>query len=182
MRCGRLLVLSTTVAAVSFGCQRAPDVDQQAEAAAIRALSRQWLEAINAQDLEACLEFYAADAIEMQPNAPAMVGLPAIREWFETGLLQPGISHFFEPDTIEVAVSGVDATTFDRDRTVEVIYQNHDDTEYLIPRRTVQEHVGIGHVHVTPGIIGAFCNNRRQYAAGIVGHYYKYSVNKERNF
>ena len=42
----------------------------------------------------------------MQPNAPAIVGLPAIRAWFETGLLQPGISNFFEADTIEVAVSG----------------------------------------------------------------------------
>ena len=106
MQCRRLTVLAATVAALSFGCQRVPDADQQAEVAAIRALSRQWLAAVNAQDLEACLEFYAPDAVEMQPNAPAIVGLPAIREWFETGLLQPGISNFFEPDTIEVAASG----------------------------------------------------------------------------
>ncbi len=106
MHCGRIPMLAATTVVFSLGCQAAPDVDPQAESAAIRALSLQWREAINAQNLEACLEFYAPDAIEMQPNAPAIVGLPAIRAWFETGLLQPGISNFFEPDTIEVAVSG----------------------------------------------------------------------------
>ena len=106
MHCGRFPTIAVTTAVVVLGCQGAPDVDTQAEAEAIRALSGQWLEAINAQDLEACLAFYAPDAIEMQPNAPAIVGLPAIRAWFETGLLQPGISNFFGPDTIEVAASG----------------------------------------------------------------------------
>ncbi|UCG89318.1 MAG: DUF4440 domain-containing protein [Gemmatimonadota bacterium] len=99
-------MLALAIVFLLLGCQQTSRIDQQAEAAAIRALSRQWQAAVDARDLDACLEFYAPDAIEMQPNAPAIVGVPAIRAWFETGLLQPGISNFFEPDTIEVAASG----------------------------------------------------------------------------
>jgi len=106
MQCGPYQVLVVTVVILSLGCQRTPQADVQQEATAIRALSRQWQAAVDARDLDACLEFYAPGAIEMQPNAPAIVGLPAIRAWFETGLLQPGITNSFAPDTIEVAASG----------------------------------------------------------------------------
>ena len=106
MHCVRLLLLVAPVVTLSLGCWRATQVDLQAEAATIHALSRQWQAAVNARDLDACLEFYAPGAVEMQPNSPAIMGLPAIRAWFETGLLQPGITNSFAPDTIEVAASG----------------------------------------------------------------------------
>ena len=114
MRCDPYQALAVAVVILSLGCQRPPQVDVQHEAATIRALSRQWQAAVDARDLDACLEFYAPGAIEMQPNAPAIAGLPAIRAWFDTGLLQPGITNSFAPDTIEVAASG------DLDRLMEI--------------------------------------------------------------
>ena len=106
MPISRFLILPAAAILPLLSCTPAPSVDPQAEAAVIRELDRQWQAAVDARDLEACLSFYAPNAVEMQPNAPAIVGLPAIRAWFQSGLLQPGISNVFAPDTIEISASG----------------------------------------------------------------------------
>lgn len=88
------------------GCADAPRVDTLAEADLIRELDVQWQAAVDAKDIEACLGFYAPDAMQMPANSPAFVGTEAIRNWYESWLLEPGVSNSFEPEVIEVAASG----------------------------------------------------------------------------
>jgi ketosteroid isomerase-like protein len=102
----RFAAFLPTLLLACLSCSRVPQVDTAAEALAIRELDRQWQAAVEARDIEACLRFYAPGAVEMQPSTPAIAGLPAIRAWFESGLLQPGITNVFTSDTIEVAASG----------------------------------------------------------------------------
>lgn len=106
MSTNRVVVLAATVCLALIGCTRTPRVDTRAEADAIRELDRQWQAALDAKDVEACLSFYAPDAVEMPANASAIVGREAIREWFESWLPDPNVSNSFAPEVIEVAASG----------------------------------------------------------------------------
>lgn len=97
-------LLATGLAALA--CGSAPQVDTEAEKAAIAESNRKWLAAVEAKDIEACVSFYAPDAVEMQPGMPALVGREAIREWFEAWLPDTSVSNAFFPERTEVAASG----------------------------------------------------------------------------
>ena len=80
-------VKSAAVVAASFlalaGCQKAA-VDTSADEAAIRASATAWQNAYNNGDGEAMAAQYAEDAVLLPPNAPAVTGRAAIREFLET--------------------------------------------------------------------------------------------------
>ena len=90
----------------SIGCTQCEQVDSEAEALAIRELDRQLLAACMAKDLDQVMSFYSPVAVEMQPGQPAIEGVAAIREWFESWVFTEGLTNTFEPDVIEVAASG----------------------------------------------------------------------------
>ncbi|HET9951332.1 MAG TPA: DUF4440 domain-containing protein [Candidatus Eisenbacteria bacterium] len=92
--------------ALGFGCARAPRADPQADAEAIRALSREWLAADQARDVERAVSFYAEDAVELASNTPIAVGKDAIRTWYESWLPRPELSISFATVAVEVAPSG----------------------------------------------------------------------------
>ena len=65
------------------GCQKGA-VDTKADEAAIRAATTAWVTAYNNGDGEAMAANYAEDAVLLPPNAPAVTGRAAIREFLET--------------------------------------------------------------------------------------------------
>ena len=71
------LVLTTSA------CTQPPVPDtSEADITAIRAITDQFDEAINAGDFQAVADLYAEDAIRMPADAPAQIGKAAILEWF----------------------------------------------------------------------------------------------------
>ena len=101
----RFLVVGVAAYLGFFGCAHAPGVDTRAEADAIRELGRRWEAAVTARDIETALNFYAPQALEMQPNAPVAVGREAIWKWYKSWLT-PGVSNTWSTEVVEVAASG----------------------------------------------------------------------------
>lgn len=69
-------------AVVSCRPQGMPATDLNAEADLIRRRSQQLVEAEGRKELEAILPFYAEDAVNQPPGAPAVQGHQAIREFY----------------------------------------------------------------------------------------------------
>jgi len=69
-------------AIVSCRSQGMPATELNAEADLIRLRSQQLVEAEGRKDLEAILPFYAEDAVNQPPGAPAVQGREAIREFY----------------------------------------------------------------------------------------------------
>jgi len=97
------------------GCgDRQPSIDgtavglphAEAEAEAIRGLSRQWAEADSMRDVARAVMFYAPDAVEMASNTPIVKGRDAIQRWYESWLLDPKNRIEFATETVEVAEAG----------------------------------------------------------------------------
>lgn len=102
----RLLTISVLLVFLAWGCARTPRVDREGEANAIRALSKEWLAADQARDVERALSFYADDAVELASNTPLAAGQEAIRKWYESWLPKPDVSISFATATVEVAPAG----------------------------------------------------------------------------
>ncbi len=98
--------VAVTICVSLLGCGQTSRVDVAAEEQVIRELDRRWQAAVDARDIEACLAFYAPDGRQMPANAPAVVGEAAIRQWYESWLLDPNVSSSFAPEVVEVAASG----------------------------------------------------------------------------
>ena len=101
-----LFLLSATVLVLAAsGC--APQVDVEAEAAAIReATDVEWMEAGQAKDIERWVSFHTDDALLLLPNAPLVTGKEAIRAVVSDLLLNRGYKGSWETTKVEVARSG----------------------------------------------------------------------------
>ncbi len=71
---------------VSSGCSRPASTAQTAAAtaadeAAIRASTARWIDAYNAGDVDRIVALYSEDAVVMAPNAPALAGRAAIKDF-----------------------------------------------------------------------------------------------------
>ncbi len=106
MTASRFLFTCITLILLLTGCASVPRVDTEAEAQAIRELSRQWLAVFTAKDIDATMTYYAPGAIQMPANSPSLVGKESIRDWYELWLPNPAVTSTFEPEIIEVAASG----------------------------------------------------------------------------
>ncbi len=97
------------VAAITLaGClghSAKPASDPLAEARAIRALDSTWVDAVTRKDVETVAGFYSADGVLMGPNAPAVVGRVAIKQWFEGALQAPNLRYSFTPVVVDVATN-----------------------------------------------------------------------------
>jgi uncharacterized protein (TIGR02246 family) len=92
-----------------IGCTRTPKVDALAEINAIRKIEAQWVAAIKTKDTDKILSIFAPEAVVMNANTPACVGLQSIRKSQESWFSDTTIFHSTftsTVDTIEVSASG----------------------------------------------------------------------------
>jgi len=92
-----------------IGCTTAPKVDIQAEKNAIQSMEDQWVVALQTNDVEKIMSFYASDAVLMDPNKPIIMGLEGIRNnansmFTDTTLLFN--TYMGNVDVIELSASG----------------------------------------------------------------------------
>jgi uncharacterized protein (TIGR02246 family) len=83
-----------------------PADTRTADEAAIRVASAAWSQASTAKDIDKGVSFYTEDALQMDPNTPALKGRENIRKrWTQMPALPgPGLS--FQTTSVEVARSG----------------------------------------------------------------------------
>ncbi len=98
-------IVATLLVLALSGC--APQVDVEAEAAAIRDLTDvQWLNAAQAKDVDTVNSFYADDASSFPPNASIVTGKEAIRARQSESFSTPGFATSWQTTKVEVSRSG----------------------------------------------------------------------------
>lgn len=98
------LVLATVLVLAASGC--GPQVDVEAEEAAIRAAEDEALKIAQAKDAERWASVYADDARVFPPNAPLVTGKEAIRKLFAELFASPGFEIDWEVTRVEVSRAG----------------------------------------------------------------------------
>ena len=98
------LVLATVLVLTASGC--GPQVDVEAEEAAIRAAEDEALKIAQAKDAERWASVYADDARVFPPNAPLVTGKEAIRKLFAELFASPGFEIDWEVTRVEVSRAG----------------------------------------------------------------------------
>ena len=98
------LVLATVLVLAASGC--GPQVDVEAEAAAIRAAEDEALKIAQAKDAERWASVYADDARVFPPNALLVTGKEAIRNLFAELFASPGFEIDWEVTRVEVSRAG----------------------------------------------------------------------------
>lgn len=103
----RLMTLAFALLVPAGGAGMAQEtVDRDAEADKIRELSRQWVEAVKAGDVETIAGMYTEDGLVMPSDAPQAQGPEAVGAVWAGMMELPEFSLTFEPTTIEVAEAG----------------------------------------------------------------------------
>ena len=97
------IVATLLVLAIS-GC--APQVDVEAERAAIRGVLAQRVQAWNDKDVERVLSFNTKDSSWFPPNAPIASGQEAMRALFPHMVESPGFAVSAETTAVEVSRAG----------------------------------------------------------------------------
>lgn len=91
------------------GCNRTPVVDILAEAEVINNIEDRWTVAIKTKDIDKILSIFAPEAVVMNANAPAFIGIQSVRKSLESWFSDTTIFHdtFASAiDTIEVSSAG----------------------------------------------------------------------------
>jgi uncharacterized protein (TIGR02246 family) len=104
------LALLVTLAACTTPAdqaEQAPAVDLAAEGAAVEAVSMQWLEAVQARDVDAATSLFAADAVFFDEDEGSIEGIEAIRadiasSWAEN----PDFTVSWSTDAVQVSAAG----------------------------------------------------------------------------
>jgi ketosteroid isomerase-like protein len=101
-----LLVLFFLVS-LTTACQTQTAADTRAsDEATLRNLDSEWSKAAGARDVDKTVSYYAADAIVMPPNIPALTTKEAIRGLWQSMLGSPGFSGGWNATRVEVARAG----------------------------------------------------------------------------
>ncbi len=99
------LVLATVLVLAASGC--APQVDIDAERAAVLEAFIEAKQAVAAKDTESFVSFFTDGASRFPPNAPRVTGNDAIREFVSEWFAAPGLAFSFpEPGSAEVSSAG----------------------------------------------------------------------------
>ena len=80
-----------------------PEDTTEADIAAIRQLEQDYADAFNSDDMDKQLAIYTDDAIRLRPNAPALVGIDAIRTNLEELYRTRNQEFGYSIDELEVA-------------------------------------------------------------------------------
>ncbi len=86
------------------GC--APTTDVEADEAAIRETTNEWMNAANAKDVERLVDLYAADASLFPPNAPLVTGKGAIGTVWSEFIESPGFATSLQTTKVEISRAG----------------------------------------------------------------------------
>jgi len=97
-------VLTTVLVLAVSGC--APQVDVEADKAAIRNVTVQREQAWNDKDVERVLSFNTEDSSWFPPNAPIATSQEAMRALFTQIVESPGFALFAETTAVEVSRAG----------------------------------------------------------------------------
>jgi ketosteroid isomerase-like protein len=87
------------------------------EREALMQTSRDWAAAVAAGDLDRALTYWTEDAIVLAPDAPAIVGKAAIREFVRQAASIPGFSITWRPELAVVSNDGDMAYMVEANRT-----------------------------------------------------------------
>lgn len=99
--------LVVALAACAAPADQAPAVDLAAEAAAVEAVSMQWMEAAQARDLDAATALFADDAVFFDQEEGSTVGLAAIRaDMEESWAANPDFALSWSTNSVNVASAG----------------------------------------------------------------------------
>ena len=97
-------ILATLLAFAASGC--APQVDVEAEAAAIREIDAQALAAAKAKNADGYLMSVADDALSQPPNTPMVTGKEAMRAFFSELFASPGFALDWQITMLEISSAG----------------------------------------------------------------------------
>jgi uncharacterized protein (TIGR02246 family) len=100
MKAGRI-ALATAVFALG-ACAPGMMVNQQTEEQAIRAMNREWMDAVAARDLDRIAAIHTPTAVVMVSNMPVVAGGPALRQMNRDMLSMPGVNLTWVPGRIDV--------------------------------------------------------------------------------
>jgi uncharacterized protein (TIGR02246 family) len=90
------------VCAAIWGCEASNRADDEAK---IRALTKEWVAAEAAKDLDKCVSFYADDGERMATGSPLIKGKEALRAEWSKYLATPG-SFTWATAKVDIARSG----------------------------------------------------------------------------
>ena len=98
-------IVATLLVLAANGC--APQVDIDAERAAVLEAFIEAKQAVAAKDMESFVSIFADGASRFPPNAPRVTGNDAIREFVSEWFAAPGLAFSFpEPGSAEVSSAG----------------------------------------------------------------------------
>ena len=83
-----------------------PAAALEADAAAVKAVEAQWIRDIEARNVEAIVAHYADDAALIIPEAPARIGVAAIRDGLPDALRDPGFGMTVQNVRTRVSADG----------------------------------------------------------------------------
>jgi len=102
-----LVVALSACSAPADKADQAPAVDLAAEAAAVEAVSMQWLEATRARDVEAATALFASDAVFFDQTEGSTEGIEAIRADIESSWAQnPDFVLSWSTNAVQVSSAG----------------------------------------------------------------------------
>ena len=97
---------AVAAAAMIAGARSVSAAGAEDARAEILRLDAQWLQAVQARDVERALSFWADDAVVYPPGGPAVVGKAAIREFVLKSLAAPGFTISWKTTDVVVAGGG----------------------------------------------------------------------------
>ena len=101
------LVVLLSLLALATSCQTQTTADTRStDETALRNLDAEWSKAAGARNVDNTVSYYAADAVVMPPNIPALTTKEAIRGLWQSMLGSPGFSGGWTATRVEVARSG----------------------------------------------------------------------------
>jgi uncharacterized protein (TIGR02246 family) len=101
-----VLLAASLVVVLASGCAQQPQVDVQAEQAAIRQAGVEWMNAANAKDVDRIVGLYTEDASLFPPNAPLVTGKEAMAPLWSEMVEAPGFSTSLRTTKVEISRSG----------------------------------------------------------------------------
>ena len=100
MNAGRITLALAAFALAA--CAPGVMMNQQTEEQAIRAMNREWMDAVAAHDIDRIMAIHTPNAVMMASNMPVVAGTPALRQMNREMLSMPGMNLTWVPGRIDV--------------------------------------------------------------------------------
>ena len=101
------IVMFLVAFVVLTACNQMPVINIRAEAEAIKKIEDQWTAAILAKDIDKIMSIFAPEAVVMNANAPAFIGIQPVRKSLESWFSDTTIFH----DTFASAIDIIEVSS-----------------------------------------------------------------------